>query len=98
MVSIHQASLEDEDSGTAVEMPAWPLLDRLPQRLVEEGWSREACRALINAAQEDLKARFLAEESVEVLVRARALFIDALLRAMWGHLLKHRVRLRDVLR
>jgi len=88
MVSIHQASLEDEESVPTVEMPAWPLLDRLPQRLAEEGWSREACRALINAAQDELKSRFLAEESVEVLVRARALFIDALLRATWGHLLE----------
>ncbi|MBK9251026.1 MAG: [protein-PII] uridylyltransferase [Proteobacteria bacterium] len=88
MVSFQQASLEDDDSSPAVEMPAWPLLDRLPQRLVEEGWSREACRALIDAAQQELKQRFLAEESVEVLVRARALFIDTLLRATWGHLLE----------
>jgi hypothetical protein len=58
MVSFQQASLEDEESTAAAEMPAWPLLDRLPQRLVEEGWSREACRGLINAAQEELKTRF----------------------------------------
>ena len=88
MVSIQQASLEDEDSTTTIEMPAWPLLERLPQRLVDEGYSAEACRALLNAAQDELKQRFAAEESVEVLVRARALFMDALLRAMWGHLLE----------
>ncbi|MFO1504766.1 MAG: [protein-PII] uridylyltransferase [Steroidobacteraceae bacterium] len=88
MVSFQQASLEDEDTATSMEMPPWPLLDRLPQRLVESGWSRESCRALIDAAQEELKTRFLAEESVEVLVRARALFIDTLLRALWGHLLE----------
>jgi [protein-PII] uridylyltransferase len=88
MVSIQQASLEDEDSTTTIEMPAWPLLERLPQRLVDEGYSAEACRALLNAAQEELKQRFHAEESIEVLVRARALFMDAMLRAMWGHLLE----------
>jgi len=88
MVSIQQASLEDEETATAAEMPAWPLLEQLPQRLVAEGYSAEACRTLLTAAQEDLKQRFLAEESVEVLVRARALFMDALLRAMWAHLLE----------
>ncbi|HXC60298.1 MAG TPA: nucleotidyltransferase domain-containing protein, partial [Steroidobacteraceae bacterium] len=88
MVSIQQASLEDDEATTTTEMPAWPLLDRLPQRLDEEGWSREACRTLLSAAQQELQQRFMAEESVEVLVRARALFIDTLLRAMWAHLLE----------
>jgi [protein-PII] uridylyltransferase len=88
MVSFQQASLEDEDSANSVEMPPWPLLERMPQRLAEQAWSREACRELITAAQEELKARFLAEESVETLVRARALFIDTLLRATWSHLLE----------
>jgi [protein-PII] uridylyltransferase len=88
MVSFQQASLEDEDSTSSVEMPPWPLLERMPQRLAEQAWSREACRELITAAQEELKARFLAEESVETLVRSRALFIDTLLRATWSHLLE----------
>ena len=88
MVSIQQASLEDEETATTVEMPTWPLLEQLPQRLVAEGYSAESCRTLLTAAQEDLKQRFLAEESVEVLVRARAGFMDALLRAMWQHLLE----------
>ena len=87
MVSIQQASLEDEEPAAAAEMPVWPLLDRLPQRLVEQGYSREVCREQLTAAQEELKQRFLAEENVEVLVRSRALFIDTLLRAMWAHLL-----------
>ena len=88
MVSIQQASFEDEGPMTSEDMPAWPLLEKLPQRLVEDGYSAEACRELLAGCQEDLKQRFLAEENVEVLVRARALFIDAMLRAMWGHLLE----------
>ena len=65
-----------------IEMPPWPLLDRLPQLLVEgELLARGLPRADRRAAQAELQERFTAEESVEVLVRARALFIDALLRA-----------------
>ncbi|HXS29731.1 MAG TPA: nucleotidyltransferase domain-containing protein, partial [Steroidobacteraceae bacterium] len=88
MVSIQQASFEDEGPMTSEDMPAWPLLDKLPQRLIEDGYSAEACRELLAGCQEDLKQRFLAEENVEVLVRSRAQFIDAMLRAMWVHLLE----------
>ena len=35
-------------------------------------------RELLAAAAKDLRARFLAEESIEALVRARALLIDVL--------------------
>jgi len=88
MVSIQQASLEEDDTLIGVEMPIWPFLERVPQQLTEGSYSREVCRELIQSSQAELRERFLAEENVEVLVRARALFIDALLQAMWGHLLQ----------
>jgi [protein-PII] uridylyltransferase len=88
MVSMQQASLEDDDTGTGVEMPPWPLLDRLPQLLIDGQYSREVCRTLIQDAQADLRERFAAEENIEVLVRARAQFIDTLLRALWHQLLQ----------
>jgi [protein-PII] uridylyltransferase len=88
MVSIQQASLEDEEAAVATEVPAWPLLERLPQALAEKGWSADACRALLAESQRELRQRFLAEENVEVLVRARALFIDTLLTSLWSHLLE----------
>jgi [protein-PII] uridylyltransferase len=88
MVSMQQASLEEEDLAGAFDMPAWPLLERLPTLLAEGGYSREVCRSLIQGSQEDLRQRFLAEENVEVLVRSRALFLDALLRALWQQLLE----------
>ncbi len=87
MVSIQQASMEEDETIIGVEMPNWPFLDRVPQLLTEGQYSRETCRTLIRSAQDELRDRFLAEENVEVLVRARALFIDELLRAMWDHLL-----------
>lgn len=87
MVSMQQASLEEDDVSTGVEMPAWSLLERVPQLLTEGQFSREVCRSLIQSAHDELCERFTAEENIEVLVRARAQFIDAVLRAMWQHLL-----------
>jgi [protein-PII] uridylyltransferase len=87
MVSIQQASMEEDETLIGVEMPAWPFLDRVAQALTDGQYSRDTCRALIQSSQEELRDRFIAEENVEVLVRARALFIDELLRAMWDHLL-----------
>jgi [protein-PII] uridylyltransferase len=60
----------------------WPLLDELPQRLVQSGES-EPCRALLQQAQAELAARFVEGEPVEGLVRARARFIDVLLCTLW---------------
>jgi [protein-PII] uridylyltransferase len=88
MVSMQQASLEEDEAGPRIEMPPWPLLERLPQLLVEGNYSREVCRKLIQDAQAELQQRFTAEENIEVLVRARAQFIDALLRALWQQLLQ----------
>lgn len=88
MVSMQQASLDEEEPQGTAELPSWPLLDRLPQSLAEGAYSRETYRELINRSQLELQQRFVAEESVEVLVRSRALFIDALLRSTWQHLLQ----------
>jgi len=88
MVSIQQASMEEDDTLIGVEMPSWPFLDQVAQQLTVGQYSREVCRALIQSSQDELRERFVAEENVEVLVRARALFIDTLLRAMWAHLLQ----------
>ncbi len=44
-------------------------------------------RELLAEAATDLRQRFLAEESIEALVRARALLIDVLLDAVWRHFL-----------
>jgi [protein-PII] uridylyltransferase len=88
MVSFQQAALEDEDATGLIAMPDWAFLERLPVLLAEGHFSREVCRSLIQAAQDELRDRFFAEENVEVLVRSRALFIDAVLRAMWQQLLE----------
>jgi [protein-PII] uridylyltransferase len=88
MVSMQQASLEEDELAGGFDMPPWPLLDRLPGLLSEGHYAREVVRALIQSAQDELRERFLAEENVEVLVRSRALFIDTLLRCMWQQLLE----------
>src|SRR5690606_9422539 len=81
-------SMDDEDTAVpSHDMPRWPLLEQLEPRLAEGGYSREVCRTLLHDAQQELNARFLAEESVEVLVRSRAHLMDAMLRAMWRHLI-----------
>ena len=75
MVSMQQASLDDEDTVVpSYTMPGWPLLEQLDQRLTEGSYSREVCRQLLQDAQKDLEARFFAEENIEVLVRSRARF------------------------
>ncbi len=88
MVSMQQASLDDDYASAGVEMPPWPWLERVPQLLIDGQYSREVCRSLILEAQNELRDRFVAEENIEVLVRARAQFIDTLLRALWHQLLE----------
>src|SRR6201996_6508482 len=61
----------------------WPLLVQLPALLAAHPGSREEYRRLLAQAHEELKARFLAEEPVEILVQARAAIIDAVLRQAW---------------
>jgi len=61
---------------------AWPLLQRLPERLAAAA-APAAWRELIAQAHEELKARFFAEEPIEELVHARAQLVDTVLRAAW---------------
>jgi [protein-PII] uridylyltransferase len=67
----------------AVTAPPWPLLARLPAVLAAHPGSGEEYRKQLGQAHEDLKARFLAEEPVEILVHARASLIDTVLRQAW---------------
>ena len=67
----------------AAGAPPWALLTRLPALLAAQPGSREEYRKLLGQAHEELKARFLAEEPVEILVHARAALIDAVLRQAW---------------
>jgi [protein-PII] uridylyltransferase len=60
----------------------WPLLNRLPALLAQSS-DGAACRSLLTQAQEELRTRFIADEPVEGLVRARARFIDLMLRTLW---------------
>lgn len=62
---------------------SWPLLERLPGVLAVAAHAADAYRAAVREAQDDLKAKFLAEEPVETLVHARARLIDVVLREVW---------------
>jgi [protein-PII] uridylyltransferase len=61
----------------------WPLLNRLPGLLAAQKGSGEGYRELLKQADEELKARFLAEEPIEDLVHARAALIDTVLKQAW---------------
>jgi hypothetical protein len=76
--SLEEAPL---DGGRAA--PAWPLLAGLPALLGAQPGSRQTYRELLRQADEELKARFLAEEPVENLVHARAALVDTVLRQVW---------------
>src|ERR1700689_3368936 len=73
-----------EDAPPEAPAPLdWPLLNRLPAALAESQGAAESCRTLLKQAQAELHARFVEEEPVEALVRARARFTDLLLRTLW---------------
>src|SRR5215469_14891489 len=74
--------IEEALPATSWSVP-WPLLNRLPVLLAEARGSPGAYRELLRQAHEELKARFLAEEPVEVLVHARAALVDIVLREVW---------------
>lgn len=61
----------------------WPLLETLPSALATAGHTAEAYRGAVREAQDELKAKFLAEEPVETLVHARARLLDVVLREVW---------------
>jgi [protein-PII] uridylyltransferase len=74
------SSLEGARHSPALD---WPLLARLPELLVAGDCSADTCRQLLRQGQEELTQRFRADEPVEALVRARALFTDRLLATLW---------------
>jgi [protein-PII] uridylyltransferase len=82
-VAVPDSALLDERTGDAPARLDWPLLERLPALLANEQYSASACRAALQTANDELRARFLAEEPVEALVRARARLTDTLLAALW---------------
>jgi hypothetical protein len=71
--------LDEYLPSIAVSAP-WPFLSRLPIALAEAAGAPAAYRQLLQQAHEDLKTRFFADESVEILVHARAQLVDAVLR------------------
>jgi [protein-PII] uridylyltransferase len=77
---VGDADLLDEFLPSPARAAPWPYLARLPVLLAEAQGSPTAYRELLKQAHEDLKARFLAEESIETLVHARAQLVDAVLR------------------
>jgi [protein-PII] uridylyltransferase len=82
-LAVPDIALEDIAPHTPVPLD-WPLLTRLPMLLAESHCDGDSCRKLLTQAQEELRIRFFEEEPVEGLVRARARFIDVLLRTLWA--------------
>ncbi len=78
-------SLEDDDARDAVvATPTGRCSTACPASSPSSQYSpRSVPRARSRQSQEELQQRFAAEEAVEALVRARAQFIDALLRVAW---------------
>src|SRR5579864_6612088 len=87
MAALEPTAIDDIESEVADPSGAgaleWPLLERLPQLLEQSQCDAACCQRALAQAQEELKARFLEQEPVEPLVRARAVFIDVLLRSLW---------------
>src|SRR5690349_15030917 len=72
--------LLDEEVPSAPRPMHWPFLAKLPQLLAEAHGSPAAYREVLKQGHEDLKARFFSEESVDILVHARPMLVDAVLR------------------
>ncbi|HEX7416866.1 MAG TPA: [protein-PII] uridylyltransferase [Steroidobacteraceae bacterium] len=80
-----EAELDELDvpaRGSPRVLP-WPLLERLPKRLADCTHSAQCFRDALEEAQTELRERFLAEEPIESLVRARAQLIDVILAEAW---------------
>jgi [protein-PII] uridylyltransferase len=82
-VSVSDPTVLDDAPPRAPAPLDWPLLNRLPGLLAESNCDADSCRGLLAQAQEELSARFFAEEPVEGLVRARSRFTDLLLCSLW---------------
>jgi hypothetical protein len=86
-LAVPDIALEDIAPHTPVPLD-WPLFTRLPALLAESHCDGDSCRRLLTQAQEELRTRFFEQEPVEALVRARARFIDVLLRTLWAQRLE----------
>src|ERR1700722_14624145 len=82
MAASDSTVLDDAPSQASPPLD-WPLLNCLPTLLGEDQTQAQTCRNLLRQAQDELQARFIEEEPVEGLVRARARFTDVLLRTLW---------------
>jgi [protein-PII] uridylyltransferase len=82
-MAVSDSTVLDDAPGDASAPLDWPLLNRLPSLLGDSQTPAETCATLIKQAQEELRTRFVEEEPVEGLVRARARFTDVLLRHLW---------------
>src|SRR5688572_17309629 len=72
----------DASETTVLDQP-WPRLANLGDRLAAAKHAPDAFRKEIQDANAELVERFRADESVEILVHARAELIDAILREVW---------------
>ena len=61
----------------------WPLIERTRRALAEAGDDPAPYRNAIRECQTELIARFHDDEPVEILVHARARFVDTLLQIVW---------------
>src|SRR5579863_4490906 len=75
--------LEDLPPPETAAALDWPLLNRAPAVIAASHGAAEGCRTLLHQAQEELRLRFVDEEPVEQLVRARAGFTDLVLHTLW---------------
>src|SRR6187401_3799629 len=79
-------SLEEDieaNETTLLRSAPWLRLAHLRERLAEASYAPEAFRVELRDAHAELVERFRADESVEVLVHARAELIDVILREVW---------------
>src|SRR6187401_1746371 len=79
-------SLEEDieaNETTLLRSAPWLRLAHLRERLAGAAYAPEAFRTELKEANTELTERFRADESVEVLVHARAELIDAILREVW---------------
>src|SRR3954471_3191608 len=80
------ASLEEDvehGETTVLRSAPWPRLAHLRERLAAASCAPDAFRQELKEANTELTERFRADESVEVLVHARAELIDAILAEVW---------------
>src|SRR5512134_2833790 len=80
------ASLDEDNEATettVLRTAPWLRLAQLPERLKAANYAPDAFRTELKEAHAELADRFRADESVEVLVHARAELIDAVLREVW---------------